>query len=343
MRIGSRLEGRRALERMATLSRLYLPDLRRRDAVQPPATRRRPIMKRCAPRRADDPAHIRAKRGGLTAALHRLPFLVSSRPAGARCRRPRARVRCRRHLVAPRATVLPGYVGNTLALVLLVGAGVGIGGTAAGWLDRAPAFSGQRHLRVGAAAAPGDAGLRDGLRVHRFPPVRRAAADRAARACSAGRATTTGSRTIRSLPGAAAMFVFALYPYVYLLARTAFIERSAGADRGRRARWASTGAPRSGASNCRSRGPPSPAGIALALMETLADLRHGRLFRGRYVHHRHLSRVVLARRPRRRGAARLRAAAVRAWCIALERASRGAARTYGGARGRAARRLHASR
>ena len=31
---------------------------------------------------------------------------------------------------------------------------------------------------------------------------------------------------VRSLGGAVVMFVFVLYPYVYLLARTAFIERS---------------------------------------------------------------------------------------------------------------------
>jgi iron(III) transport system permease protein len=33
---------------------------------------------------------------------------------------------------------------------------------------------------------------------------------------------------VRSVGGAVAMFVFVLYPYVYLLARTAFIERASG-------------------------------------------------------------------------------------------------------------------
>ena len=33
---------------------------------------------------------------------------------------------------------------------------------------------------------------------------------------------------IRTLPGAILMFVFVLYPYVYLLARTAFLERAGG-------------------------------------------------------------------------------------------------------------------
>ncbi|MBP6564392.1 MAG: iron ABC transporter permease, partial [Burkholderiales bacterium] len=75
---------------------------------------------------------------------------------------------------------------------------------------------------------------------------------------------------VRSLPGAAAMFVFTLYPYVYLLARTAFVERppayveaarTLGLDR-RRAFW------RVELPLAR---PAIAGGIALALMETLAD------------------------------------------------------------------------
>jgi iron(III) transport system permease protein len=75
---------------------------------------------------------------------------------------------------------------------------------------------------------------------------------------------------VRSLPGAAAMFVFTLYPYVYLLARTAFVERPAalveaartlGLDR-RAAFW------RVELPLAR---PAIAGGVALALMETLAD------------------------------------------------------------------------
>ena len=75
---------------------------------------------------------------------------------------------------------------------------------------------------------------------------------------------------VRSLGGAAVMFVFALYPYVYLLARTAFLERpptlleaarTLGLDR-RAAFW------RVELPLAR---PAIAAGIALALMETLAD------------------------------------------------------------------------
>ena len=75
---------------------------------------------------------------------------------------------------------------------------------------------------------------------------------------------------IRSLGGAAWVFVFSLYPYVYLLARTALGERAAhlmeaarllGAPLGRRMREVALPLAR----------PAVAAGAALALMETLAD------------------------------------------------------------------------
>jgi iron(III) transport system permease protein len=76
---------------------------------------------------------------------------------------------------------------------------------------------------------------------------------------------------VRSVGGAAWVFVFALYPYVYLLARTALSERAAHLMEAARL----LGAPlRAGASapwRCRWPAPPWPAGVALALMETLAD------------------------------------------------------------------------
>jgi iron(III) transport system permease protein len=75
---------------------------------------------------------------------------------------------------------------------------------------------------------------------------------------------------VRSVGGAAVMFVFTLYPYVYLLARTAFLERppalieaarTLGLDR-RQAFW------RVEMPLAR---PAVAGGIALVLMETLAD------------------------------------------------------------------------
>ena len=75
---------------------------------------------------------------------------------------------------------------------------------------------------------------------------------------------------VRSLGGAAWVFVFALYPYVYLLARTALGERAAhlmeaarllGAPLSRRVRQVALPLAR----------PAIAAGVALVLMETLAD------------------------------------------------------------------------
>ncbi len=75
---------------------------------------------------------------------------------------------------------------------------------------------------------------------------------------------------IRNTPGAAWVFVFTLYPYVYLLARTALTERASqlmeaarllGAPMMRRIREVALPLAR----------PAVAAGVALALMETLAD------------------------------------------------------------------------
>ena len=75
---------------------------------------------------------------------------------------------------------------------------------------------------------------------------------------------------VRNLPGAIGVFVFSLYPYVYLLVRTALAERAAqlmeaarllGAPLARRIRTVALPLAR----------PAIMAGVALALMETLAD------------------------------------------------------------------------
>ena len=170
------------------------------------------------------------------------------------------------HLVA---TVLTEYIWNTLLLLILVAAGVLCFGVSAAWLVSAYRFPGQRVLEWALvlplampayvmayaytdwlqAAGPVQTLLRDltgwKIREYWFPEI-------------------------RSLPGAAAMLSFALYPYVYLLARAAFLEQSrttmeaarlAGyGDWGRFFRVALPLA-RTGI----------VAGTALALMEALAD------------------------------------------------------------------------
>ena len=75
---------------------------------------------------------------------------------------------------------------------------------------------------------------------------------------------------IRSLGGAALMFSFALYPYVYLLARVAFIEQSVSLVEAGRTLGLSPWASFARVSLPLAR-PAIAAGASLALMETLAD------------------------------------------------------------------------
>ncbi|MDD2547002.1 MAG: iron ABC transporter permease [Burkholderiaceae bacterium] len=165
------------------------------------------------------------------------------------------------------ATVLPGYVLTTLELSLLVALGAPLVGTATAAAVTLFDFPGRRSLEwllllplampayVTAYAytdflqfsGPLQVGLREafGLEGRLLPEV-------------------------RSLGGAVGVFIFSLYPYVYLLARTALGERAAhlmeaarllGAPLPRRIRTVALPLAR----------PAVAAGVALVLMETLAD------------------------------------------------------------------------
>jgi iron(III) transport system permease protein len=165
------------------------------------------------------------------------------------------------------STVLPGYAWTSLGLCLVVGAGVALVGGAAAAAVTLFDFPGRRTFEwvlllplampayVVAYAytdylqfsGPLQTWVRAsfGLQGRVFPEV-------------------------RSLGGAACVFIFSLYPYVYLLARTALGERAGhlmeaarllGAPLGRRIRQVALPLAR----------PAITAGVALALMETLAD------------------------------------------------------------------------
>jgi iron(III) transport system permease protein len=167
------------------------------------------------------------------------------------------------------STVLPEYIWNTLLLVSLVAGGVISFGVTTAWLVTVYRFPGQRVLEWALvlplampayvmayaytdwlqAAGPVQSLLREftgwKVREYWFPEI-------------------------RSLPGAAAMLSFALYPYVYLLSRAAFLEQSrttmeaarlAGYGAWGRFCWVALPLARTGI----------VAGTALALMETLAD------------------------------------------------------------------------
>ena len=91
-----------------------------------------------------------------------------------------------------------------------VGVGVALLGGATAAAVSAVRLSGPPHLRVGAAAAAGDAGLRAGLCLHRRPAVQRPGADRAARGHSARQGALWPD--VRSLPGAVLLFVLCALP-----------------------------------------------------------------------------------------------------------------------------------
>ena len=166
-------------------------------------------------------------------------------------------------------TLLARYAGNTALLVALVACGVMSIGVVSAWLVANYRFPGVRVLEwalVLPLAMPAYVlayAYTDWLQF--TGPVQ-----------SALRALTGwGPREywfpeIRSLGGAAVVLSFALYPYVYLIARTAFREMPRSAiEAGRLAGYGAWGGFwRVGLPLAR---PAVAAGTALALMETLAD------------------------------------------------------------------------
>lgn len=165
------------------------------------------------------------------------------------------------------ATVLPEYAGTSLVLCLAVALGVAVVGTATAAAVTLFDFAGRRWFEWALLlplampayviayaytdflqfSGPLQTWLRGtfGLQGRVFPEV-------------------------RNVPGAVWVFVFSLYPYVYLLVRTALTERAAqlmeaarllGAPLTRRIRSVALPLAR----------PAIAAGVALALMETLAD------------------------------------------------------------------------
>mgnify|MGYP000143105776 FL=1 len=167
------------------------------------------------------------------------------------------------------STVLPEYIANSLWLCLGVGLGVGVVGVTTAWLTAMHDFPGRRvfewalvlPLAVPAYVmayvytdflqfvGPVQTFLRDSFGWEHgdywFPDI-------------------------RTLPGAIVMFVCVLYPYVYLLARTAFLERASGMLEA--ARTLGMGPWRAFFTVSLPLARPAiVAGIALALMETLAD------------------------------------------------------------------------
>ena len=166
-------------------------------------------------------------------------------------------------------TVLPRYALTTLALVVLVAIGTFAVGVGAAWLVVMTRFPGVRFFEIVLVLPlafpayvlayaytfildhPGivQTTLRDvtgwGPRDYWFPEI-------------------------RSVPGAALMLVLVLYPYVYLLARAAFMQQSSGAFLAARALGNTSWQAFWRVSLPMAR-PAIASGVLLAVMETIAD------------------------------------------------------------------------
>lgn len=167
------------------------------------------------------------------------------------------------------STVLPTYIANTLILCVGVSVGVMLVGVSTAWLVSVHTFPGRRIFEWALVlpmavpayvmaytytdflqfVGPVQTWLRDGLGwqpgQYWFPDV-------------------------RTLGGAVAVFIFVLYPYVYLLARAAFIERASGMLEVGRSLGLGAWQSFFRISLPLAR-PAIAAGTSLALMETLAD------------------------------------------------------------------------
>jgi len=181
------------------------------------------------------------------------------------------------NLLVPRAdtwkhlasTVLPDYVANTLLLAALVGAGVIVVGVGCAWLTTmcrfpmAKLFGWALLLPLATPAYVMAYVYTDFLQF--AGPLQGAL-----RAATGWHAGDYWFPDVRTLGGAAFVLTFVLYPYVYLLARAAFLEQSSSALE--TARMLGHGPWRSFFRIALPLARPGiAAGTALCLMETLAD------------------------------------------------------------------------
>lgn len=170
-------------------------------------------------------------------------------------------------LRAMTSTVLPGYIGTTAWLALWVGLGAAVVGTATAAVVTLFAFPGRRlweWLLLLPLAMPAY------VTAYAYTDFLQFSGPLQVWLREAFALEGRLLPEVRSLWGAIWVFIFALYPYVYLLARTALSERAAhlmeaarllGAPLSRRITTIALPLAR----------PAVAAGVALVLMETLAD------------------------------------------------------------------------
>jgi iron(III) transport system permease protein len=166
-------------------------------------------------------------------------------------------------------TVLGSYVRNTVGLALGVGAGVLVIGVALGWLVTMCEFPGRRVFEwalVLPLAVPAYVMAYVYVQLLQFAGPLQGAL----RGLTGWQHGDYWFPEIRSLGGAIAMLVLVLYPYVYLLARAAFLEQSVCAlDVSRTLGCTAWGSFFRVALPLAR--PAIAAGVALALMEAVAD------------------------------------------------------------------------
>jgi iron(III) transport system permease protein len=167
------------------------------------------------------------------------------------------------------ATVLPTYIANTVLLMLLAGGIAGVVGTGCAWLVAATRFPGRRVLGW-ALVLP--LALPAYLAAYIYADILDFAGpvQSALRSITGWGADDYDFPAIRSLGGGALVMGFVLYPYVYLLARTAFTTQSQTQFRAARSLGANPARAfwRVALPGAR---PAIAGGLALVLMEVLAD------------------------------------------------------------------------
>ena len=170
------------------------------------------------------------------------------------------------HLIS---TVLPRYAGTTVVLVLLVSAGTFCVGVGAAWLVTMTRFPAVRFFEIAMVlplAFPAYVLAYAYTHVLDHPGIVQS---------TLRQVTGWGPRDywfpeIRSVGGAAVMLILVLYPYVYLLARAAFLQQSGTTFLAARALGASAWSAFFKISLPLAR-PAIAAGVLLAVMETIAD------------------------------------------------------------------------
>lgn len=167
------------------------------------------------------------------------------------------------------ATVMPEYLFNSMAITAIVAVLAGGGGVGCAWFVAAYDFPGKRWFEwalVLPLAMPTYVVAYAYTDFLQFAgPVQTAL-----REAFGWRAGDYWFPEVRSIGGAGVLFAMVLYPYVYLLARNAFLERSPRMSDAARTLGAGPWRSFFQVSLPLAR-PAAAAGIALALMETLAD------------------------------------------------------------------------